>query len=182
MVPDAFHDFFLATASASGALVGLMFVAISIARQNPLEPGANAIDRVRASSALIALVAPLLVALIALLPGRGLGVSAMAVAGLSILYSASALRRLAFAEASRRDRIRAVGVLATFLGVMVVEFVFGLILARHVTDSSAVGTIAAILIASLGLGISHAWELVGGQATSALVSIGELLGRGDEAP
>ena len=177
MVPESFHEFFVAAAGASGALVGLMFVAISVTRQNPLEAEARAVDRVRASSALISLLTPLLLALIALLPGTGFGKSSAIIGALGILYAASAVRRLATAGGTVWERVRSVSILVGFVAVMVVDVLFGIVLWVRPDDSAAVDSIAVTVIASIGLGISRAWELVGGQATSALGSIGDLVRR-----
>jgi len=41
MVPDVFINFFIASAGAGGALIGLLFVAISIAPESTIMTGAD---------------------------------------------------------------------------------------------------------------------------------------------
>jgi hypothetical protein len=68
MVPDDFRDFFVAAAGASGALVGLLFVAISVKPDRVIGAAAQTIHQVRASTALTAPANPLVLALVALIP------------------------------------------------------------------------------------------------------------------
>ena len=51
MVPEAFHDYFLATSGAGAALVGLLFVAVSIAPERTVMSGAPVERRAVATSA-----------------------------------------------------------------------------------------------------------------------------------
>ena len=73
MVPLSFHDFFGGCATIAGALIGLLFVAISVSPENLTGATARTDHQVRAGAAFSALVNTMVIALVALLPGARLG-------------------------------------------------------------------------------------------------------------
>ena len=50
MTLESAHDFFVASASVAGALIGLLFVAISVAPERVLGPEASEVHGVRAAA------------------------------------------------------------------------------------------------------------------------------------
>ena len=176
MVPESIRDFFVASASAAGALIGLLFVAISVASERLARVRAGAqLHRVRAAAALTAFTNALTVSLFALIPGHKIGPTSAAVAVLGLTFVAAALLSLIRLHQVRWDTLRD----ALFLIALAVTFVIQLIEGVHVItqpgDSGAVNTIAALVIACFLIGIARAWELIGGpsfaigQEVSALV-------------
>jgi hypothetical protein len=163
VVPESIHDFFVASGGGACALIGLLFVAISVAadRLARAEAGAQ-VMRIRAAAALTAFTNSLTVSLFALIPGHKLGPAALTVAVLGLAFVAAALLLLARSRPLRRDAIYD----ALFLVGLAVTFAVQLIEAAeviaHPADTGTVNTIAALVIVCFLVGIGRAWELIGG--------------------
>src|SRR5215212_129095 len=107
MVPESFETFFLVTASAGGALIGLLFVAISIGPQRTFDPLAiaGAQHQRLAEATLLTMSNGFIVSCVALVPGVDIGwiVLALGAAGTPIaIHLVLFLARAHRHEGSRR--------------------------------------------------------------------------------
>ena len=163
MVPENLHDFFVACASVGGALIGLLFVAISVASERLAREEAQAqVHRIRAAAALAAFTDALAVSLFSLIPGHKIGPAAVAAASSGVVFVAAALLALI-----RRRQLRGRLLLdAAFLIGLCVTFVVQLANGADVLaqpgNYSAVDTIASMVVICFLIGIARAWELIGG--------------------
>src|SRR5258708_29564342 len=76
-VAEAFHDHFVASTGAGAALVGLLFVAASIAPERTVMSGAPVERQAAAASAYTALLNAFFLSLVSLLPQTNLGWAAL---------------------------------------------------------------------------------------------------------
>jgi hypothetical protein len=165
MTPENLHDMFLASAGVAGALIGLLFVAISIEHDRLTAQDADQVQRVRTRAALTAFTNALTVSLFALIPGHGLTYSSISVGAAGILFvlaSVLSVRRMARSHRTRTGRMRNL----TFLFAQLILFGFqvywGTRLAIHQHDTDAADNIAILVIVSFLIGIYRSWELIGG--------------------
>ncbi len=194
MVPENIHDFFVACASVAGALIGLLFVAISVAAERlAREEAQSQVHRIRAAAALAAFINALAVSLFSLIPGQKIGPTAVAAASSGIVFVAAALLSLIRRHQLRRgilpDLVFLLGLLVTF----VVQLINGAEVLAQPANPGAVYTIASMVVVCFLIGIARAWELIGGPSigitheVTALVrdrhrGTGEAVGDGPSQP
>lgn len=161
MVPPEFTNFFVASTSAGAALVGLLFVAISIAPEHTVMAGAPLERQAVATNAFTSLLNAFFISLGALAPKTNLGwiTVIMALAGTS--------GSLTMGWNLLRHRARWQNVLRTLLllvGSLIVygyELYFGLDLIKNPQDTGIVFILTELLIVVYAIGLIRAWELLG---------------------
>lgn len=165
MTDVAFHEFFLAAAGVAGALIGLLFVAISVTPAAASGKAGHVYQQIRAAAAMSMFLDALMVSLLALIPGGqylGNGSAALALVGLSstapLVITAARTRDLS------HTTWQSARTMVLFAAVLVV---YGLQLAsalRMNAASAGTGQLknqAILVIIMFLMGITRAWEIVG---------------------
>ncbi|BDZ49396.1 hypothetical protein GCM10025867_16370 [Frondihabitans sucicola] len=154
-----YHDFFLAGAGVAGALIGLLFVALSVSQER-IKSRDGVLHRVRAAAALTAFTNIVVICLLGLIPGQDLGAVSAAVGSAGIFFLVGAglsLRRARWSWALVRD----LGFLLALAAVFTLQIVTGYHLdngSHRAENLQRTGTL--VVICGL-LGIARVWELMG---------------------
>jgi hypothetical protein len=173
VVPTSFHDFFNGCASVAGALIGLLFVAVSISPEKLTGNEARAEHQVRAAAAFSALVNVLVIALVGLLPGASLGDVGITLAGAG-LATTSALVIVLYREHQEQIRhdVRMLAILF---------FLYGLQLANAVQldgsprSLSGIDRQGGLAILFFLFGIARSWQLLGARSIGLAAAVATVI-------
>jgi hypothetical protein len=163
VVPDAFHDFFVACGGVSGALIGLLFVATAVAPERIVRDEAPAIAQETAVGAYLVLSNALFVSLGALNPELQVGGVAIVVAivgiGGTLMYAANTLLHRADNPVGVRWVIRRL----MSLGLYAWELAIGITLTNNPDEEAGLSNLALVTMILFAIGLARAWELLGGR-------------------
>lgn len=176
MVPVSFHDFFGGCASVAGALIGLLFVALSVSPEKLTGDDARAEHQVRAGAAFSALVSTLVIALVALLPGASLGVAGIVVAAAG-LATTSGLIIVLYREHQQKIYLGDVGMLAILLALYGLQLASAVQLDGSPRSVSGVSRQGVLSIAFFVFAIARSWQLVGARDFSLASTVAAVIHR-----
>lgn len=175
MVPVSFHDFFGGCATIAGALIGLLFVALSVSPESLKGENARTEHQVRAGAAFSSLVNTMVIALVALLPTADLGTAGL------ILSAAGLGTTVALIIVLARERRRiGRGDLSMFVILLTL---YGLQLANSVHLGTAphnAGLVVNQGVLAIGFflfGIARAWQLVGARDFGLVSAMASMIHR-----
>jgi hypothetical protein len=169
VVPDTLHDFFVASSGASAALIGLLFVAISIQTEQTFGSKASENRLAFAGSAFTALGNIFFASLLGLLPFVNFGVVVVILGSVGLANSFLLLRDL-----QRRGVLRLTrGPVTTFYAVIIYGFElwWGIHLWRRPDDLMALYSLIIVIVFAYSFGLARSWELLGGTDYSLIGSL-----------
>lgn len=183
MVPDIFANYFLASAGAGAALIGLLFVAISLRPEKTLGDEAHPLRSGVATGAFIALTNAFFVSMSALIPLANVGDFVVVIGVVDVILTLLLARKVVFGIL--RPRGVTLPALATtrILATMVIsaslyayEAFIGLGMAQHAGNPGYAFALSEILLGVYAIGLLRAWELLGGSGGFAARLLNPLRG------
>lgn len=178
MVPGDFTNYFLGSVGASAALIGLLFVAISVAPERIIGRESSPLSRAQAGSAFTALLSAFFVSMVALIPTTNLGYPGVIMSVTGIINTLSLGRHFSKVWRVRSERWGIVLLFGSFF-IYAYQLWYSAELLRHSQDVSAVKGLAYLLLGSYAIGLGRAWELLGAQHEGLLALFG-IRGEQDE--
>jgi hypothetical protein len=173
MVTSTSREFFVTVAQASAGLTGLLFVALSVAREST-PPDLVVVRQVRAAAALFTFTSVLAVSLFALIRNDNVGYAALVI---GVSFVAAGARSIRDSSSDRRQLRRQLGLMFILIATFGCEIVFGIWLIAHSNNKEAMDDLQYVLAVSLLIGIARSWGLAGERDTGLFNSLSVLAGR-----
>jgi hypothetical protein len=181
VVPDNIHEFFMTSGGAAGALIGLLFVAISVSSARLEQHTVDAqLHRIRASASLTAFTNALAVSLFSLIPGHKIGPTAFVVAAIGLFFVLASLVSLLRRKLLWWKMVRDAGFIVGLTVVLFIQLYEGIRVWMHPGDSGSVDTIAILVVICFFIGVARAWELIRGPEIGLVQELSAYLGAGRE--
>jgi hypothetical protein len=164
-VVSHYENFFITSAGASAAILGLLVVAVSIVNADDENPTTRELRTVLAGSAFLALVDIFLVSIVALTGGSVVfGLSSLAMAGVGLVATRRLIPRAKRAgNFSPGSRARTLNI--AFASISVVSYSAQLVLALALLASThsapLQGALVLVIVALYCSALSRAWVVTG---------------------
>lgn len=181
MVTEPYRELLTAVATTSGALTGLLFVALTIGEGRDNYSGRPVVRQVRAAAALLAFTSALTISLFGLVPGTNIGYPALILGVVGMAFTAAAIRSVIATRAPARELAGQIGLGVLLLLIFGTEIGAGLALVSDSSRTDAEQIVGYALVSSLIVGVARAWELVGERRTGLFSSIAALVSRVPES-
>ena len=161
MVTAEFQPFFLASVGASAALIGLLFVSVSVAPERIFGAESDPRRQAQALSAFSALANVFFISMSSLIPGVLIGLVVMAVAGASTLQLLGLLIRVRSWHADWITAIRGAILFVVSALIYGTELYLGLLLWKSPSSTGALVGLLELLLGAYAIGLGRAWQLLG---------------------
>ena len=160
-----YENFFVASAGASAAILGLLVVALSVVNADDADPTTRELRTVLAGSAFVVLVDIFFVSIVALTGGPiTLGLSSIAMATVGLLATRRLIPRAKRAgNFARSSRSRTLNLAFASASIAVYSAQFGLAIAL-LSDSENTAlqrALVLVIVAFYASALSRAWEVTG---------------------
>ena len=160
MVTAEYQPYFMASVGASAALIGLLFVSVSVAPERIFGAESDPRRQAQALSAFSALANVFFISMSSLIPGVLIGLVVMAVAGASTLQLLGLLARFRTYHADWITAIRGAILLVVSALIYGTELYIGLQLWRR-PSAGALEGLLEVLLGAYAIGLGRAWQLLG---------------------
>jgi len=161
MVPPEFANFFIASASAGGALVGLLFVAVSIAPEQIVAAQAPVERQAVAGSAFTALMNAFFISLFALIPDFNIGFVIMPFSFICLLTSLIQAWRLLRRTNNWQSLLRRAFLVIISVALYGLEIWNAYLLFTNPSQVGYVYNLISFILGAFAIGLIRAWELLG---------------------
>lgn len=175
MVPPEYQPFFTASVAASSALIGLLFVSVSIAPERVFGEQSDVVRKARALSAFTALVNIFFISMTSLIPSVQLGIVVTIVAAVSLLQTL-ALLVMAPAWWTRGIVFRGAFLFLASALIYGSELWLGILLWVR-PSAGALSGLLELLLGCYAIGLGRAWELLGAPRMGLITYLLGLLDR-----
>lgn len=174
VVTAEYQPFFTASMAASAALIGLLFVSVSVAPERVFGPESEAVRQAQALSAFTALANIFFISLTSLIPGVLFGLVVMIIATPAALQTGALLLLVPNWRAARIVWRGAFLFLAS-AAIYSYEVVLGVQLWRQPSSIGALVNLLFVILGAYAIGLGRAWELLGAPRSGFISYVWALL-------